>query len=69
MIYQSLRFFQFIDIISSYVIYFGREIHGTIPSLKFRFMFVAQAPRKERKIVQRDEKGRILRSVPPTVSV
>jgi site-specific DNA recombinase len=43
-----------------------RDLHHAIPTLKFKFSFIAPPPRKERLIVGRDQLGRITRSETPS---
>lgn len=46
-----------------------RDKYHTIPTLQFRFSFIAPSPRKSRVIVSRDEKGRIVNSKVPALQI
>jgi len=45
--------------------FFSRDKRLTATTLDFKFDFDIPSPRKDRIIVKRDERGRIVRSQPP----
>ena len=47
----------------------SRDTNLAVPYLEFKFTFIAPKPRKDRIIIQRDEKGRIVHSRPPEVNL